>query len=78
MPKPPQLVYRTPTAICVRPRPFTPSATGIGPGGIALRPTVATMAVFAKDAGVGVAVSLNNTELPGTGMKRAFGEGLDA
>ena len=79
VPKPPQLVYRTHEAICVRVRPFYPSRGPVGPGGVvAPAPVPAKFAVYAKEAGVGVAVSLNNKELPGTGRPRAPRVGIDA
>ena len=48
------------------------------PSGGAAAPRPATTAVYGKEAGVGVAVSLNNVDFGGTGAPRAKGEGADA
>lgn len=67
LPPPPQLIYRTATSLCLRPRPFTPLKG----------PRIARYAMYGKPAGAGVDVSLNNVELEGTGEKRAPDAGSD-
>ncbi|KAL1512237.1 hypothetical protein AB1Y20_005499 [Prymnesium parvum] len=66
-PPAPQLLYRTASSICLRPRTFT-QIRG---------PKVAKYAVYGKHSGAGGDVSLNNTDLPGTGEKREVGGGTD-
>ena len=73
-PPPPQLVYRTSSEVCLRPRPFAPKQK---PGTIEA-PRVASYAVFGKAAGAsGVAVSLNNVDFRGCGEPRPLGGGED-
>ena len=71
VPKLTQLVSRTASVICLSARPFVPS------GGSSAPKPVAT-AVYGKEAGVGVAVSLDNIVFAGTGLPRAKCEELDA
>jgi hypothetical protein len=56
VPPPPQLIYRTASSICVRPRAYTPLKGG----------KVESCAVFAKVAAAGISVSVNNTEYAGS------------
>ena len=54
MPKPPQLVYRTASEVCLRPKAFQP----IKKPGMVEAPRVASYAVYGKAAGAsGVAAS---------------------
>jgi len=61
-PPPPQLVYRTTSAICVRPRNYTPTKGG----------TAETTAVFAKVSAAGISVSTNNSEYVGSNERVAL------
>lgn len=56
LPPPPQLIYRTATSMCVRPRAYTPLKGA----------KVESCAVFAKVAAAGISVSTNNTEYLGS------------
>ena len=73
-PPPPQLVYRTASEVCLRPRAFVPKQK---PGTVE-PPRVASYAVYGKAAGAsGVAVSLNNVDFRGCGERRPLGGGED-
>ena len=73
-PPPPQLVYRTSSEVCLRPRPFAP----LKKAGTIEAPRVASYAVYGKAAGAsGVAVSLNNVDFRGCGEPRPLGGGED-
>ena len=73
-PPPPQLVYRTASEVCLRPRPYAP----LKKAGTIEAPRVASYAVYGKAAGAsGVAVSLNNVDFRGCGEPRPLGGGED-
>ena len=73
-PPAPQLIYRTASEVCLRPRPFAP----IKKPGTVEAPRVFSYAVFGKAAGAsGVSVSLNNVDFRGCGEKRPLHSGED-
>ncbi|KAJ1617275.1 hypothetical protein T492DRAFT_500570 [Pavlovales sp. CCMP2436] len=60
-PPPPQVVYWTETEVCLRPAPWSPREGA----------PVASVALYGKPVAAGVAVSANNSELDGLGLRHA-------